>query len=397
MTRDARSRSRVTRASGSGFYKRTYIPNPAMFYYEEVVGPFQLGREFCDDWVGGNWTDTPFFLRKGIMPAIYANGSRDQLGIFLHEAVNMPLAVGATARFREPWAYADLRPDPISPSGLAQIAASNLNPNNPKIDLLVNLGELHELPALLHDAGALAAKLIHRQGLAGKSAKQVAAVNLAANFGVGPIVQDLITALDFVKAVSDREKLIREMSQAKPKRFRRRIGKETWVRTSTEIPWHAAYDTDSNTNKFIITVAGTRQYWYTARARILDVPLERDLHDLAIRSVLGSGLEIATIWNLIPWTWLIDWFTTTGAIVGALRNTIRWQYEGLNLMYQDDYKVTGEFPNLGFTNVNIKNPEGSATVKWRGTASLTTLPQLRTPFLTGRQWGILGSLLTVRL
>jgi hypothetical protein len=101
---------------------------------------------------------------------------------------------------------------------------------------------------------------------------------------------------------------------------------------------------------------------------------------------------------LIPWTWLLDWFSDTGAILGAYRGGLKWQYEGLNVMYKTDYYVSGVFPNPRAGLVpTLTEPKAHAVSKVRIQPFVSIYPNWRIPYLTARQWSILQSLTVLKL
>lgn len=392
MPRNHRVRTRVLRMSQSGYVKRTAAGIPDAYEYS---GPYQLGYEECDDWVGGAWTASPFSLKRGVFPRVSANGVHLKSG-FTFTGVNVPLFGSLNDRCHRPWLY--FNQTPLSDSALAVMAMANMNPNKPEVDLPVSLAELRELPSLIRDAGLVA--LNASRG--GSAVKKVAKANLMAAFGIVPILADLKTLLNYVTEVDKREKYLRELATSKGKRLRRTLKKESWTASYQAIAFSSRMDIYVTPTQFKLDVTANRKYWFTARARLLNPPAERDIHALAFRAVTGTQVDpstvIAAAWELLPWSWLIDWFSTTGNIVAALRNGITWQYEALCVMHETTYRSKGSFPVLSaHTTVSPQNPEGIASVLYRALPSVSFLPEFRTPYLTWKQWGILSSLLALRL
>lgn len=378
--------------SQSGYVKRTIAGQPDAYEYS---GPYQLGFESCDDWVGGAWTPSPFRLERGVFPRVSANGVHSKSGITF-TGVNVPLFGSWNDKCHRPWLH--FNQTPISDSALAMMAMANMNPNKPNVDLPVSIAELRELPTLIRDAGLVA--LNASRG--GSAVKKVAKANLMAAFGIVPILADLKTLLNYVIAVDNREKYLRELARSGGRHLRRKLKSEAWTASSQAIAFSSWMDIYVTPTQFKLDVAATRTYWFTARARLLNPPAERDIHALAFRAVTGTQVDpstvIAAAWELLPWSWLIDWFTTTGSIVAALRNGITWKYQDLCVMHETEYKSKGSFPVLSaHTTVSPQNPEGIATVLYRALPSVSIYPEFRTPYLTWKQWGILSSLLALRL
>lgn len=378
--------------SQSGYVKRTIAGQPDAY---ENSGPYQLGFESCDDWVGGAWTPSPFRLERGVFPRVSANGVHSKSGITF-TGVNVPLFSSWNDKCHRPWLY--FNQTPLSDSALAVMAMANMNPNKPNVDLPVSIAELRELPSLIRDAGLVA--LNASRG--GSAVKKVAKANLMAAFGIVPLISDLRTLLNYVIAVDNREKYLRELARSGGRHLRRKLKSEAWTASSQAIAFSSWMDIYVTPSEFKLSVAATRTYWFTARARLLNPPSERDIHALAFRAVTGTQVDpstvIAAAWELLPWSWLIDWFSTTGSIIAALRNGITWKYQDLCVMHETVYKTKGSFPVLSaHTIVSPQAPEGVATVLYRALPTVTIYPEFRTPYLTWKQWGILGSLLTLRL
>lgn len=71
----------------------------------------------------------------------------------------------------------------------------------------------------------------------------------------------------------------------------------TFVRAKTHVRW--ALDRDS----------GIR-------------PTPRQLRALMIQSLQGATIDYSTLWEILPWTWLIDWFGNVGDVLRTTRNVI---------------------------------------------------------------------------
>jgi hypothetical protein len=394
MTRVSRSRDRILSVSGSGSTVRTYPPNPVLFppIVVATVGPMTLGKEYCDDKVGPPWEDAPFTLSRSIAPRVLVSGVRTQSGA-VFTTTDQPIQAGVIVKFLEPWGQ--FSQAPLATSTLTAMAIANMNPNRPDRDIPVSILELRELPSLLKESVLLVKKRARNP----RASSKVAKANIMANFGIAPILQDIVWLFDFVHAVDKREKYLRELSVGF-RRIKRRLTTESWDAASLGlVPFHSLCDNDTSTNKIDVRCHATRSYWYTARARLLDPPSEREIRSLAEAVASGTHtISAEQAWNLIPWTWLIDWFSDTGAIVGAWRGGLRWQWEGLNIMYKTDYYVTGRFPNMraGFS-VSLASPSAHGVTKHRLLPVVSIYPQWRIPYLTASQWSILGSLTLLRI
>jgi hypothetical protein len=358
-----------------------------------VVGPFSSGTEITQDFVGAPWVDSTFVSTKGICPRISASGVRSISGV-TYTSNGVPLNNTPTQWLCRPYEIPAFQQAPLGSSTLAAMAVANMNPNRPDIDVAVSIAELRELPELLRDAAYI---LKSKPSRVKKSAK----ANLAAQFGIAPIIRDVQTLFKFAELVDRREKYLRELSNGE-KRIKRFLTEENWDASSAlVVAWHSLTDSSSVGGTNAIRVSGrmTRKYWYTARAKLLDPPSEREIKFLAPELVLGvNTITAQQLWNLVPWTWLIDWFSDTSAILGAYRGGLKWSYSGLNVMYKTQYFMTGFFPNpAAHLTIVPLNPNSKAETKHRIQPTVSIYPTWRIPYLTARQTSILSSLAILRL
>jgi len=300
--------------------------------------------------------------------------------------------------FSRPFDVMTVGEPPLQSSNqLALKAIASMNPNVPNVDAAVDLAELHELPGLLKSAGGIAL------GLVSEIAKGSAKANLLAQFGIGPILSDYLKLLDFADEVAQRERQLLNMATSEGMHFRRTLGSESWEARGIVLDqgaFHSAADNQTSTNKIRMTVHGKRRYWFTARAKLSYSLPEREVHTLAARVALGENqASLASVWQLLPWSWLIDWFSNTGDIANAFRGGIAWTWTGINVMSTSEYYVTGSFPSprSGFT-YSPMNPNAYAVVKRRTPVSIIwTLPTFTVPFLSARQMSILVSLFATKI
>lgn len=288
-----------------------------------------------------------------------------------------------------------MMPGQYSTVQLAQLALASLNPNRPNVDLPVSILELRELPELLRDGGRILFKN-------GNHVKRAAKANLVAQFGIAPIVSDIGTLLDFTELVARREAYLRRLNTAKPVRIKRKITQQHWAYTWANYEGWNTIATDSLTQgKVNLHYAITKEYWYSVRARLSVVLSEREIQTHAFRSMMGVDTgSLKQVWELLPWSWLIDWFTNMGDMLAAYRGGLPFEYEGLCLMAKTQYDATVTFPNglPDGLSASPSSPQGTSIRLQRTPVPVVwAFPQFRLPYLTNGQLSILSSLLTLRL
>jgi hypothetical protein len=138
---------------------------------------------------------------------------------------------------------------------------------------------------------------------------------------------------------------------------------------------------------------GEDSYWYTARLRLLqDIP-SADLDTAVFRSVLGLRLSAASLWEALPWSWLVDYFINVGDYLDASRGGIKYGVTHQNLMchqtihgyYADDTIAEGFYTSWG---------PYIASYKGRRQPSLVTPYFAFRPIFTDGMKSILGALAT---
>lgn len=384
MARTSRTRNRVLSVSGSGTADINGGPPTS-------VGPYTNSREICIDSYGSPWVDSSFSVGKGRFARATLNGFRFGSGV-TRNYHNYPLDPGGAEQWTiTPWTiHNSIAGAKYSTNTLAAKALANANPNTPVIDLPVSILELRELPDLLRDAGSIALNT-RRKARAKASAK----ANLAAQFGVAPIVLDLLTLLNFAEKVAQREAYLARLNSAEPIRIKRGLGKQIW---------DATFDLSTQPPGITITRMNyrtTSTYWFTMRAHLSTLISQRDIQTLAFKAALGTQpiVSASSVWELLPWSWLVDWCSDLGDILAAYRTGLPFVWSNLNIMCSTEYQMAASFPSkISTMSVEPSNPHGTAVHKTRTpVAAVWPYPTWRIPYLSARQWSILTSLAILRL
>jgi len=86
---------------------------------------------------------------------------------------------------------------------------------------------------------------------------------------------------------------------------------------------------------------------------------------LQIRRALSVDLDPETVWNLTPWSWAVDWFSSTGDVI---HNLNAWSKYGLVMRYgylmehtlnRVDYDTSYDGPQLEGQSPAVVNPSTS--------------------------------------
>jgi len=203
-------------------------------------------------------------------------------------------------------------------------AFSSLNPSKPVVDLPLFLWELRELPRLLIQSGNI---------LSGKgnllTPSGAGDAYLAAQFGWAPLISDIKKLLDFSTAFDEQKKRIEKISKTKRKKGSLQGHSESWSGSSLTWTPTGSYTKVSGREEF----SSTSRAWYVAKFRSYDTSGWPDSSNLdRIKAGLGLTPRWSTVWNAIPWSWLIDYFTNIGSLIEGLEARAQFDLESICIM-----------------------------------------------------------------
>lgn len=207
---------------------------------------------------------------------------------------------------------AALRVLPSFPSATAAITQTqaDTNPSRPEVSLPIALGELKDLPSMLRRKG-----VDHRQGRSSSSATEY-------NFGWGPLLDDARKLFDFTGHVDKRLKELESLHESGLRRKRTTFNMSFAGQTAST-SFQTAYS--HSIGGYTTWVQRSKQ-WGSVKW-IPSVPFTGTNGDLAQQARLlihgwdgSSGSIASTIWNLLPWSWAIDYFLNLGDYLDSQRN-----------------------------------------------------------------------------
>lgn len=263
-------------------------------------------------------------------------------------------------------------------------AMAAINPFKPQVDIPLFLFELKDFPRMLRGLGYV---------LSGTyKPKDIPGGYLAYQFGWGPLLGDIASLYDFA---GDMQKTARYLENAaNGGRVSRSIGGKSDPGSAGTY----SYTLGSDGNYVLAwTSQNTVKGWTTARIHLTEpLPLSVDARQMLVfRTALGLNASAATIWNAIPWSWLIDYFTNVGALMDARRGYTRWRFTDMHVMVKTSYtqKVTATLNQV--RDMSWSGGEKSHIQKQR--AYVGANPNVgfgMAPMLSLRQVSILGALAT---
>lgn len=271
-----------------------------------------------------------------------------------------------------------------SNTAAATSAAARTNPSRPYVDVPVALLELGDVVRLVRTEGR---SIIHR----------AASANIKYQFGVAPMVGDLVKLLDFQEQVARRVKEIERL--ASPRGLRRTVNvDEVLVRGTTSKTCQSVYRLINRTFTYTTRLTVKAHCRWKPTVSVASLAGSAKMRALARRAVLGLTVDSSTAWELLPWSWLIDWGTNIGTFLKANRNIIPAQLTGVHVMRHTRTTYTcnpySAIAQPGDHPVTMSPIYFERNTKLRQPSFVA--PTAHFPFLSGRQVGILASLAVLR-
>lgn len=252
------------------------------------------------------------------------------------------------------------------------------NPSRPEVDLPIFIGELKDIPGLIRIAGKnlMKKKQFLRRG---------ASANLEYQFGWAPLISDLFKLFTFQGAVDSRVKELKALKEGGLSRTRimgtySNHFNEGRVFQSLFSIWSGPVQKITNER-----VTGHVKWWPIDNGF---PKTDAAMLSLARRAALGWTLDASTAWELIPWSWLIDWCTNTGIYLGANRNIVPAWHTPVEVMRHQASIITSG------RAVNVRGEMSPIYCEVESKSRRRAFPSLQAhlPFLNARQLSILGSI-----
>lgn len=202
--------------------------------------------------------------------------------------------------------------------------AARLNPSKPAVEVGVNIAELSALPMYLFKAGRNLHKAVGKNTRRTVDWKEISPQNpgsgyLALRYGWEPFVKDVRKLMKTVDAVERKLSKLRRLKENQYLRSSSRKFPQVYTQQVSETirdGLGALWD--------VTTVRSTTRWctlYYTAdTSTLFDTNPESLL--AARRAAYGLNLDGATMWQIMPWSWMADWFGSFGEYINTQRNSI---------------------------------------------------------------------------
>jgi len=277
-------------------------------------------------------------------------------------------------------------------------AMARTNPGRAVVSVPTFIGELKDFPSLVRQGGRLALRLKDRSKKLRRRGrdKEAADAYLAYKFGIAPMISDVQKLMDFQ---GQTEKRMAELDRLYAKGGMRRRVEIFSATSSTQQKNFAVESTLSSVVRCDVMTITTGRKWCTLRWQPTSPPQfknDQEKQQVAQKLVFGLNAESLTLtaWNLLPWSWMIDWFSNCGDYIAAHNNAVPAQAVGRCTM---THLETSTSYRRSDSNSWIQggNAVFTRTSKTRVIGGGNNL-EASLPFLSGNQLSILGALAVSR-
>lgn len=293
--------------------------------------------------------------------------------------------------------------DDLALRGWGATGISRTIPTQPEVSLSTSIAELKDgLP-----------NLIGSQLMRDPSAISAAGEYLNFQFGIAPVVSDVTDVIALTKRY---ESILKQFKRDNGRHVRRRVTLVDRVyrdETSTEGLTHAACGTWQKivrpqlyADNVTRTRKGTERIWFSAAYKLaypveLDSALQQIIEFNRVFGVIPTP-ELA--WDLLPMSFLVDWFTNVGDVihnVSYLGSATSLAYAYVMCEQKYEHSVRGQFgPDYYWLRTDPRRVDLSATLRHTRKRRLQASPfGFTTDFgsLTSEQKSILTALGVSRL
>jgi len=294
----------------------------------------------CDDTIGNypNPNGLDIVSKSRYYPQLVGQRVNAVTGVIEREMINFP--VGYHPGPTDPRSVFPALTT-LQKSNYAWSILERTNPSAPDVSLPTFVAEFRDIPSLIKNWYGLLhkvqlGKLIRNEltwlernrqldRLITRSPELLAAGHLTWSWVIRPFIRDVSLMCDFVFLTQKRMMMLRQLKANKVLRRRVQLASN--------------YQLDQQPNQILhsegVVLKGTRRTvftektWGTVRYRI-PTPTswffyeDAKLCRMAKQLVYGITTHeaLATAWELMPWSWFVDWFTGVGKVIKATNNTL---------------------------------------------------------------------------
>jgi hypothetical protein len=161
-----------------------------------------------------------------------------------------------------------------------------------------------------------------------EAAKKLGDTYLYGAFGLWPMIQDLLFLLNMREKL---DKKLRWLRRHNGKAVRRKVTLDSddysesiarsYARSTSMAPIQSSFlypAGQSTVQDFSVIKSYSRKIWFAAKYRYYIPELAKPFGGqpkMLVADLLGLSADPAIIYKLMPWSWLLDWFVSAGAVI----------------------------------------------------------------------------------
>lgn len=283
-----------------------------------------------------------------------------------------------------------------APAGWTLDLAAGTNPNKQVVTPLTLLQDLYELPRMILSLLKLIGKPKSLM-----SAKEISNHYLCAQFGWFPLIEDIHKLLHLQSYILKKNAELHKLYESgSGLRRRLRFKDETQNGSAT---WSYALYGPANFVDVTYDCYCHRRTWATMRWKPTTTPgyhpSEEQYASYARR--IAAGLTVSGlfdgVWDLLPWSWMIDWFTNVSKFARAYANTVPVAGSDMCFMSESIRSYTPKAVTYrGCSSPNVSASGSYTRSEKTRLVSSTISAGFNVPYLDTFRLSILGALFVQR-
>jgi len=389
------------------------VRNGTLWVYLGPTTTYRNGRDKaegqCDDVVGNYDGDNALMLRRIFCTQAIFDGEEwytkwDGTRTLLSKYTSCPSYWQPSPSPAESkWA----NPTESDLLAMAPQIVARTNPSAPHIGTPTFIGELRDLPGGVTGlVGALKLRNIPSaiRSYGSMLIRLAASGYISWRWAVKPMIADIRRMMSYQDAVLERFRELRQMAEGET------ISKECYLGrvTSETLGTNVTLESQRATCYVYRDTFFNKKEWAVVKWRMNEISAltyakgreVSKIMDQARRTCAGftSQEALATLWELLPWSWFYDWFGNVGQVIAASNNSVGAYPVSICFMRRTESKSTYRLKSKS-SWLNISTWPGELEIRkgrWLVPLIGYTLPTVGMPILEGRHWSILASLFALK-
>jgi len=286
------------------------------------------------------------------------------------------------------------------------MAAARTNPSRPYVDVPANILDIGTSPTrILRDWKDLRRRHGLPDVVGSPSGREIFQGSgeawLNYQFMIKPIVSDIVRLSQFTRIVNDRIEEINRLFGATGLRRTVTIAEGSRSELISFIAQSAGIYIGYNAIATEAVRLRVHCRWIPNGDYVGHTPSPEIVRAWAARSALGLTVDASTLWEITPWSWLVDWFTSTGDYLSATRNIVPAVLMGVYPMthtitdwHCPGYPITAWWDSTLQTGY-LESARLKKRTKTRRSSFISPFAA-RLPFLSGQQMSIAAAIAATR-